>query len=108
MEQHRTQTNDDVPQIGDDEDPVMAVAQTVADTHDSKMYEDHIGHGVDEFSAVRRDVVYEWCVNIQSRNNKLWFHRRRRVEGNEERSSGPLIRTVLGSTVSMSGILGSW
>lgn len=59
MEQHRTETNDDVPQIGDDEDAVMAVSQTVSDAHDAKMYKDHIGHGVDEFSAVRRDVVYD-------------------------------------------------
>lgn len=59
MEQHRAETNDDVPQIGDDEDAVMAVTQTVSDAHDAKMYKDHIGHSVDEFSAVRRDVVYD-------------------------------------------------
>lgn len=57
MEGHGAQANDHISQVRDDEDPVMAEAQAVADAHDAKVYENEVGHGVDELSTVRRDVV---------------------------------------------------
>lgn len=57
MESHWSQTNDHVAQTGNNEDAVMTIAKAISDAHDTKVNEYEIGHRIDEFSAIRCDVV---------------------------------------------------